>query len=489
MNEVTLGLPIISISVFAIIGLLVEVFTKNKSAVYYFTIFAFILTAIASAFTLTIPKEAISSINPQELFSRGMVTFGSYASFFDLLFCVAAILALLASKPYLEKADYDHKEYYTLYLYAVAGMVYIAHSNNLLMLFIGIETMSLSFYILSGFIRNRIKSVEAALKYFLLGAFASGFLLYGMALIYGASGSLDLTIISGKMLAGGVNLTYMTIGIGLIIIGLGFKVAAFPFHMWAPDVYEGAPSVVTAFMSTAGKAAALIGLLVIAKNLIPTITVFPEMTNSADTQRLIIAIISAATMLVGNISAVVQTNIKRMLAYSSVAHAGYLLMGLVANNNDGWSGIAFYSTAYLFMQIGAFIIVSIIESKDEDRLNLKDYSGLSKSNPVLAAMMALFMLSLAGIPPMAGFFGKYYLFMAAIESGFTWLTIIAVISSIISVYFYIGLIVNMYFRESEAESSKFKSGFAMLSLAISVAAILFFGIFPGLLIDFANKLF
>lgn len=489
LNEFLAGLPIVTIGTFAIFALLVDAFSgKDRKPMFIFTIASLIITAIVSAYTLTFPLESIKDLNSQELISTGMMSFGGYAAYFDILFCLAGIMTLFSARPYFIKSDYEYKEFYTLILYAISGMMLIAHSKHLLVLFIGVELMSIPFYIMSGYFRNRTKSVESSLKYFLLGAFATGFLVYGMAMIYGATGSMYLDTIASHVVNGGIIKLYFVAGIALLIIGLSFKVAAFPFHQWAPDVYEGAPTVVTAFMSTAGKAAALIGFIIVGRSLLPS-DAAENVMNTIESSKLIIALISAATMLVGNISALVQKNVKRMLAYSSVAHAGYLLMGIVAGNDRGWTGILFYITAYMFMQIGSFVIVSIIENKEEKNLDLDDYAGLSKSHPVLAALMGLFMLSLAGIPPMAGFFGKYYLFTAAIESGFTWLTIVAVISSIISVYFYIGLIVYMYFKDKEGEALQAKAGLAGITLAISGFGILFFGIFPDLLVQLSKYLF
>ncbi|MCX6147566.1 MAG: NADH-quinone oxidoreductase subunit N, partial [Candidatus Kapabacteria bacterium] len=319
-------------------------------------------------------------------------------------------------------------------------------------------------------------------------SFATGFLLYGMAMIYGATGSMDLTIISAKIVNGNINSqNYLTLGFAMILIGLSFKAAAFPFHQWAPDVYSGSPTVVTAFMSTAGKAAAMIAFIIVARSLMPYGIHDAQTLLMTQKAQLVIAIISALTMLIGNITALVQKNIKRMLAYSSVAHAGYLLMGIVANNSNGWKGIVFYSSAYMLMQIGAFVVLSVLEKDTDKNLELSDYAGLSKKHPALAAMMTIFMLSLAGIPPMAGFFGKYMIFASAIQAGFVWLVIVAVISSIISVYFYIGLIVYMYFKEPVVELEG-EAGSANIALYLATFGILFLGILPFLLDDLLTKI-
>jgi NADH-quinone oxidoreductase subunit N len=274
----------------------------------------------------------------------------------------------------------------------------------------------------------------------------------------------------------------------MLVVGLAFKMAIFPFHQWAPDVYTGAPTVITAFMSTAGKAAAVIIFILITKAILPISEVAEVISNTANAQT-VLAMLAAVTMLVGNITAVVQKNVKRMLAFSSVAHAGYLMMGLVANSIDGWKGAMFYITAYVFMQIGAFILVSIFEREKGKNLEFSDYSGLYKSNPMMAVMMAIFMLSLAGIPPLAGFFGKYLLFIATIKAGFTWLTLVAVVSSVISMYFYIGLIKSMWFDEAEEGVEMVNdSPSASLPVYLSTIFVVVFGILPFLLDDFIAKI-
>jgi NADH-quinone oxidoreductase subunit N len=410
------------------------------------------------------------------------------------------------SNEYMSKVYAAHKEYYSLLFFAIFGMMCIAHSNNLIVLFIGIETMSITFYGLTGFLRNRETAVEGALKYFLLGSFASGFLLYGIAMLYGATGSMDYTIISESIQNMQFMPIYLKLGVALLLIGLLFKVAAFPFHQWAPDVYQAAASPISGFMSTAGKIAALSGFIGIASAIMsPNITSIPftdsiygiinaiPYVNTMDIEiptislgltpvtqqmQLLIAIIAALTMLIGNITAVRQTNIKRMLAYSSVGHAGYMLMGIVANSVDGISGILYYSIAYTLTQIGAFAVISILERKDESCLNITDYAGLSKAYPALSAMMAIFMFSLAGIPPFAGFFGKYFIFKAAIESGFTWLTIVAVFTSIIACYFYLSVIVQMYFRENESDIILERHTLSKFTVVFAAICILIIGVFP-----------
>lgn len=470
-NEFYAALPLFLISAAAIGTMLIDaLMAKSQKATFVFSTVALGVIALAAAFAFSANGTAFNE----------MITTGGYASFFDILFALGGVMTLLSAHPYLKRNQFEFDEFYSMVLFAVSGMMLIAHANNMLIVFIGIEVMSVSFYVLAGYLRNSVLSVEAALKYFLLGAFATGFLLYGMALVYGATGSLGFYEIAESARSGSEFPLLMLIGVGLLVIGLSFKVAAFPFHFWVPDVYQGAPTVVTAFMSTAGKAAAFSAFIPIMIALMPA--------NAAKIQ-LLLAVIAAASMLVGNISAVVQSNVKRMLAYSSVAHAGYIMMGLVANSPRGMSGIMYYVAAYLFMQVGAFVVVSVLESKAGKNLEIEDYIGLGKSHPLLAALMTIFMFSLAGIPPFAGFFGKYYLFTAAIESGFTWLTIVGVVSSVISVYFYIGLIVAMYFRDSD-EKPVFEAptGLAGITLIVATVGVFVIGLLPVLIANVTDSL-
>ncbi|MFN8361510.1 MAG: NADH-quinone oxidoreductase subunit N [Candidatus Kapaibacterium sp.] len=480
-QEFLLSSPLLFLSIMATAMMVIDALIKKSSKVTFTVSWvSLLITAALSALTLTKSGTAFN----------GMITLGSFGAFFDILFCSAGVLSLLAARPYMQREGLEQDEFHSLMMFAVSGMMLIAHAANLLTLFIGIEVMSVCFYVLAGYTRDSVRSIEAALKYFLLGSFATGFLIYGMALIYGATGSMSYNLIFAASSQPLHFPALMMIGIGLLIIGLSFKAAAFPFHQWAPDVYQGAPTVVTAFMSTAGKVAAFSALMPIIAIVSPAGGMKIQM---------VLALLSATTMLVGNISALAQTNIKRMLAYSSVAHAGYLMMGLVAESvNDGHSmistrginGIMFYLTAYLFMQLGAFVIVSVLEKHGEKNLELSDYAGLSKRHPVLAALMAMFMLSLAGIPPFAGFFGKYYLFTAAIEAGYTWLTVVAVLSSVISVYFYIGLIVKMYFTEPNEESQMGgETGLAGITLILSSAAVVLLGLLPAGLLGVMKLLF
>jgi NADH-quinone oxidoreductase subunit N len=460
------SLPLIAIWLgLGAIGITIQAFVRNNTRL----VFGYYLGTLL----LTAALALITSGHKGTTF-QDMITLGGVANYFDVVFCAAGVLTMLAARPYLQREGVELDEFYTLLVSATAGMMLMAHANNLLVLFVGIELMSITFYVMAGFLRTNIRSVEASLKYFLLGAFASGFLVYGMSLIYGATGSLQYNVIRDVVAQNATNFpTLFAIGAVLMAVAMSFKIAAFPFHQWAPDVYEGSPTVVTAFMSTAGKAAAFSAFVALFIALMPgTSTLTPQL-------QLMLAVVSAITMLVGNITAVAQTNIKRMLAYSSIAHAGYLLMGIVSNSADGYSGIAFYVTSYVFMQLGAFVVVGILERQNNSLLEINDYAGLAKREPMLAFSMAVFMLSLAGIPPFAGFFGKYLLFVAAIETGYTWLTIVAVVSSVVSAYFYLGLIVKMYFTEPSGEREPATAGLAGISLVVTTAVSIVLGLFAS----------
>lgn len=448
------------------LGILLEVLVKNpKRATFLYSCIGLGLVAISAI--IVYPQSGTTF--------QGMINFGGYVSFFDILFAVSGLLTIIAARPYLNNAEFEHDEFYSVVILAVSGMMLIARANNLLVLFIGIEVMSVSFYILSGYFRSNVRSIESALKYFLLGAFATGFLLYGIALMYGATGSIEYSALATSLTADSALQLYFFLGVALFLVGLSFKLAVFPFHQWAPDVYQGAPSVVTGFMSTAGKAAALSAFIPF------TLAVFQ--TPIAQKYQLILAILSAGTMIIGNVSAVAQTNVKRMLAFSSVAHAGYLMMGLVSSNTAGLQGILYYSASYILMQIGAFVVVSVIEKNNSENLEFSDYAGLSKKSPYLAGLMSVFMLSLAGIPPFAGFFGKYLLFTSLLDSGFLWLVIVGVVSSVISLYFYLGLIVQMYFKDGNESELPTETGIASITLIVATIGVVLLGVLPSLLVN------
>ncbi|MFQ6114768.1 MAG: NADH-quinone oxidoreductase subunit N [bacterium] len=407
-----------------------------------------------------------------ELAFGGMVTTDNFALVFNCIFFLGAVLSLLLSCNEHEGSYLLYPEFFAIVLFATVGMIFMASGTNLLTIFLGLETLSISLYILAGFKRTESRSLEAAFKYFLLGAFASGFLLYGIALIFGATGSLDLGKIGGYVASNPIlSDPLMILGGLLVIVGFGFKVAMFPFHMWAPDVYQGAPTPITAFMATGSKAAGFAAML----------RVLSAATNGGVADWVnILWVLSVITMFVGNITAIVQVNVKRMLAYSSIAHAGYILVGIVAWNQMGNSSVIFYLLSYTFMNIGAFGVISILGTKEKEFLELDDFKGLGYHRPVMAVVMSIFMFSLAGLPPTAGFVGKFYLFSAAVKAGHIPLVVIGVINSMISLYYYLGVVVVMFMKDAEREMAPGVPVPAVsLSLLVAVFGTFGLGIFPS----------
>lgn len=393
-----------------------------------------------------------------EVFS-GMFISDGYSLFFKLIFLLSLILSILLSMRYVRIVGVNYGEYYSLMLFSTLGMMIMASAGDLIVLYLGLELMALSTYILAGFIRHERRSNEAALKYFLLGAFASAFLLYGISMTYGLTGTTNLKAIAGYLINNKIEANpSLILSMLLLIVAMSFKIAAVPFHMWAPDVYEGAPTPVTAFMSVGPKAAGFAILGRVLTTAFGSLSV--EWTN-------VVIPIAILTMAVGNILAIAQSNIKRMLAYSSIAHAGYALIGIIAGNAEGLSSMMNYLFIYAFMNIGAFAIVTVLKSEGFGGEELSDYEGLSKTHPFAAALMLLFMFSLTGIPPTAGFIGKFYLFMSAVKAGYTWLAIVAVIFSVISAYFYLRVVMYMYMKEPKADITLSTSMPAGLALAIT----------------------
>lgn len=373
---------------------------------------------------------------------QAMAVSDGYALFFNLVFLVAAGLSLLVAIDYLGRHDMQRGEYYALLLLSTSGMMLMAAATDLIVVFLGLEIMSIALYILAGFNGRQLASAEAAMKYFILGAFASAFFLYGAALTYGATGTTNLKEI-GAWLAGsgGPEGTdpMALVGLGLLLVGFAFKVAAVPFQWWTPDVYQGAPTSVTAFMSVGAKGAGFAALIRVLQ------FAFGDAVYSAN-WALAAAVLAVLTMTVGNVVALAQKDVKRMLGYSSIAHAGYILVGVAAANESGVRGVLFYLLAYAFMNVGAFAVACVLERRGEFSTTLRDYAGLSQREPLLAAAMAVFMLSLTGIPPLVGFWGKLFVFRAAVEAGQSWLAIVGVINSAISAFYYLGVMVQMYMR-------------------------------------------
>ncbi|PYR52662.1 MAG: NADH-quinone oxidoreductase subunit N [Acidobacteria bacterium] len=415
-------------------------------------------------------------VNTQVEVAHGLIAVDRFALFFKIVFLVAAVLTVLMSERYMTIEGASLGEYYFLILCSTLGMMIMAGGIDLIAAFIGLETMAVSFYILTGFIKPNQRSNEAAVKYFLLGAFSLGILLYGMSLMYGLSGTTSLRVMSG-LFAGQTRDPRLVLAVILVVAGMGFKIAAVPFHMWAPDVYEGAPTPVTAFLSVGSKAAAFALVLRIFLEGLPVM--------NAD-WRLLFWALSVVTMTVGNLAAVTQSNLKRMLAYSSIAHAGYLLIGVVSGTPRGISAMLIYLAIYAFMQLGAFAVIVMMHRQDVVGDELKDFSGLHARHPLAAFAMLVFMLSLGGIPPTAGFMGKFWLFSAAIDAQYYGLAVIGVLNSAISLYYYVRVAVFMYLRRETSGSEPVSSPALSLALVVAVVATLGLGIYPRLLFDAAE---
>ncbi|MHB9074715.1 MAG: NADH-quinone oxidoreductase subunit N [Desulfobaccales bacterium] len=408
----------------------------------------------------------------------GMVYLDNFSCFFYMIFLLGAALTILISRQYLEDYGKNLGEYYALILFATMGMMLMAAGAHLIMIFLGLEVMSIAVYVLAGLFREDVRSNEASLKYLILGSFSSAFLLFGMAMLYGAAGgTLFLSELPKRLVLETASHPLIFAGIGLLLVGFGFKVASAPFHMWTPDVYEGAPTCVTAYMAVAVKAAAFAAFARV---------FFVAFGAFQVDWTMLLWVLAVATMTIGNITAIAQTNIKRMLAYSSIAHAGYLLVALISANQLGAVSLLYYLLAYTLMNLGAFGVVILVGRKKDSYLNIYDYSGLAAQHPVLAASMALFMFALAGIPPTAGFVGKFYIFSAAIKAGYIWLAIIGVMNSLVSVYYYLRITVLMYMKPAEADLGPVSFSPAQTAVvAVTAAGVLLIGIFPGFLYNLA----
>ena len=450
----------------------------------------------ALLFTLTLWGGAptIENGGSPGMFS-GALIYDRFSLVFNLIFLLMALFPIFGSARYPQENHENKVEYFTLLLMAVAGMMFLAKSGNLITVFISLELFSIALYILCGFSAKHgtgregphsntelswepLASQESTVKYLLTGAFASAILVYGMALIYAGSGTTEIRMI-GQLIHENpyTKNTLVYIGMGLMFCGLAFKISLVPFHSWTPDVYQGAPTPITGFMSMATKAAAF---AVIARIFF---TALPDLENA---WMPILFGASVLTMLVGNIAAIFQDDLKRMLAYSGIAHAGYLLIGIITNTQEGMASILFYLAVYLFMNIGAFAVVFIMEGEGKEGNSIYRFKGLAKKNPLIAAAMSLFMVSLAGFPPTAGFFGKLFVFYAAIQKGYILITILAVIASIISVYFYLRVIVIMYFHEDEntLQPVIYKGMGALIT--VSCLVVVGIGLFPSFLMELAR---
>lgn len=413
-----------------------------------------------------------------------MMVLDDFTVFATLVFILGAILTILISISYAEAREIARGEYYALLIFAVSGMSMMAGSVDLFTFFLSLEILSIALYVLIGFEQDDLRSNEGALKYFLLGAFASGFILYGIALIFGATGSTDYETIAATVSTGGENFNELLMlgGIGMLLIGIGFKISMAPFHAWTPDVYQGAPTPVAAFMSTGSKAAGFVVLIRLFG------FVFDDFRYDWAP---LIAVLAVITMGIGNIIALVQTDLKRILAYSSIAHAGYMLLALVVSGSDGSASIIFYLIVYTVMNLAGFGVIALLSSKGERGHTLEDIADLGRRHPLPAAVMAIAMLSLAGIPPTAGFIAKFYVFSAVIMDGYLMLAIIGVLLSGISLYYYLRVVVYMYMRESNQPAAAAPSGSlpysGVAALCVSALIILIIGLFPADLLQMAQQ--
>jgi len=406
----------------------------------------------------------------------------NFALFFTQILLAVAALTILSSTDYLRETGIYEGEFYVLVLFATSGMILMAAANDLMVFFLGLETMSISVYVLTGMWRASGRATEAAMKYFLIGAFATGFLLYGIALIYGATGSTNLRYITAYLLEAPAEWPlYLAGGVLLLLIGFAFKVGAVPFHFWVPDVYEGAPTPVTGFMSVAVKAAAFAAWVRILMH---------ELSPLESEWAYPLKVIAIVTMTIGNLLAISQTSVKRMLAYSSIAHAGYVLVALVSGEEWGGASVLFYLLAYASMTFGAFAVLTALSEKDQMRESYKDFAGLGFKRPFLGLAMSVFMLSLAGFPPLGGFAGKFYVFRSAVNSGYTDLAIIGVLNSLLSVIYYLRVIVMMYMEEGKAGAKSFRQApYLYIAIALAVLGNIYFGILPGRALDWSRNAF
>jgi NADH-quinone oxidoreductase subunit N len=438
----------------------------------HLSIAAFLLAMIGAAGAYTVPGPAFSNL----------LIVDGFATFFRFLVLGIGVITVLSSYRYLTREHGETGEYHALLLFSVTGQCLMVAANDLIMIFIGLEISSIATYILAGYLRDDKRNNEAALKYFLLGSFATGFLLYGIALIYGVTGTTQLDMIRTALNnpAASPSFAIVSVSAALMFVGLGFKVSGAPFQVWAPDVYQGAPAPVSAFMATAPKAAAFAIFLRI------FLTAFQNIATGWEPLVWISALLS---MTIGNFAALTQNNLKRMLAYSSIAHAGYILVALAARSEIGTAAAMFYLAAYALMNLGAFAVVIHMSGKHERHLRIEDLAGLGKRQPVTAAMLTIFLLSLIGVPLTGGFFGKFYIFRAAVESHLIWLAVLGLLNSAVAAYYYLRLMVVMYMYEPGEVSNNLEPLTPGLRAALILPAIgtFFLGVIPGAVLEFAQR--
>jgi NADH-quinone oxidoreductase subunit N len=465
-------LPEIILSAAATLVMMLDPLTRKKNALAGLTLMAFLAALAAAVYANGSPGAAFSDL----------LVVDGFGTLFRVLVIVVGILTVFTSNPFLNREEANSGEYYALVLFCVMGQCVMVTANDLIMVFIGLEISSISSYVLAGYLRDDKRANEAALKYFLLGSFATAFLLYGVALVYGATGTTNLGRIQAAISSGDLAPSAMVIGLAaaLMLVGFGFKISAAPFQMWAPDVYQGAPTPVTAFLSAGPKAAAFAVFLRV------FLTAFQPIGAGWEPLVWISALLS---MTIGNFAALAQTNVKRMLAYSSIAHAGYVLVAITARSEGGVAAAMFYLAAYVLMNIGAFAVVAHVAGKGEKHLKIEDLSGLGVKQPMTAAALSIFLLSLIGVPLTGGFFGKFYIFKAALESKLVWLAVLGLLNSAVAAYYYLRILVVMYMQEpgeATAELEPMPMGLKA-ALGASVVGILALGIFPAVLLEFAIR--
>jgi NADH-quinone oxidoreductase subunit N len=410
-----------------------------------------------------------------------MIRLDNYALTFNWIFLTVGVLTILISLEYLSRHKIERGEFYSILLFAIGGMMLLAQGTDLIVLFLGLELLSISLYVLVGFSAARFPSEEASMKYLIVGAFAAGFLVFGIALTYGATGLSNLAAIAAKVADPSFSAEdqlLMLAGGALLLIGFGYKIAMAPFHMWTPDVYEGAPTPVTAFMSAGTKAAGFAAL---------TRVLLVALGPQYEVWSIVVAVLAAITMIFGNIAAVAQLNVKRMLAYSSIGHAGYILLGLLSANARGIESILVYLAAYTFTAIGAFAVLIALEQQGEEAWNLTDFAGLWGRHPFLAIAMAICMFSMAGVPPTFGFVAKFDVFTAAWQAGYTWLVLIAVITSAVAAFFYLRIVVQMFMKEPVREVPAEVGRGLSVGIGLAALGVVVLGILPTPVIEIARQ--
>ena len=460
LKSTVLIAPEISLIIAGLVLIILGPVLKKKAGIY---VFILSLIAIGAAFGLNLERF----VTPETAFG-GALSLDQYAAYFNVIFLIGALAAIVFSKDYLSKTDEYAAEFYALILFSTAGMMILSSAKEFMSLFLGFEIMSISVYVLSAFNRRSVRSTEAGIKYLILGGFSSAILLYGIALLYGASGSIYLDFILKNFDL--TNPLYVA-GAALVLIGFVFKIGAFPLHQWVPDIYEGAPVSVTAFMSVGVKAAAFAILLrVLFESFYPIQVSFMP----------VLWVIAIFTIIVGNVAAIAQSSVKRMLAYSSIAHAGYALIGVVAAYGGqvlAVSSVIYYLFAYTFMNLGAFGVLAYLSREGKECESFNDLSGLWQRRPFVALALGIFMFSLAGIPPTIGFFAKYRVFLSAVQAEFYWLAVIGIIGSVVSAYYYLRVLVYAFMREEESPFPSFKVASSLVLIVLSVATVVL-GIFP-----------